>query len=345
MEKRSKRKFTYFLGVDVSRNKLDFALLQDKQQIFHKEIENEKATIFSFLKSLKELKKFTFSKCLVSMEDTGFYCNHLTECLKKLKMPFIKENPLKIKRTLGISRGKTDKADALRIAQYGQKHQDEIYFREDRRPVINKIASLCSLRNRLGILQGAIKMPLNEQRRFVRKSASAQQDKLCKGTLNAIDKDLQVIEKELDNTIKADHEFHRLMKIIQSVPQIGRVTAMHIIISTNEFRDIKTAKKFACYAGVAPFPNESGTIRHKAKISHVANKKMKALLHVCALGAIRNIPELREYYRRKTIDEGKPKMSVINAVRFKLILRVFTCVSQNREYQAEYRSSSFALTP
>jgi len=342
MGNEKKIKFTYFLGVDVSRDKLDFALIKDSKQILHSVIENEKSSITFFLKSLKEFDRFTYRKCLVCMEDTGFYCNHLTDCLNKHHMLFVKENALKIKRALGVQRGKTDKADALRIAQYGQRHQDDLYFKKNRRPVIFKLAGLCSLRNRLGLLHNSIKIPLNEQRHFIKKSAARQDGKLCEGTLKAINEDLRVIEKEIDQTIRTDERLSHLMKIIQSVPQIGPVTAMHIIISTNEFKDINTAKKFACYSGVAPFPNESGTMRRKMRISHIANKKMKALLHICALGAIRNITEIREYYQRKTILEGKPKMSVINAVRFKLILRVFTCVNHNRQYSLEYKSSNLS---
>jgi hypothetical protein len=61
------------------------------------------------------------------------------------------------------------------------------------------------------------------------------------------------------------------------------------------------------------------------------NKKVKSLLHLCALGALRNVPEIRSYYLRK-IEEGKPAMLVINAIRFKLILRIFACINQDRCY-------------
>ncbi|MCF6352283.1 MAG: hypothetical protein L3J06_04660, partial [Cyclobacteriaceae bacterium] len=41
--------------------------------------------------------------------------------------------------------------------------------------------------------------------------------------------------------------------------------------------------------------------------------------------------DLKAYYERK-VSEGKNKMSVINAIRNKLIHRVFTCVNENRKY-------------
>ena len=129
------------------------------------------------------------------------------------------------------------------------------------------------------------------------------------------------------------------MDIVCSVPAIGPITALQIILTTNEFKKITSARKFACYAGVAPFPYNSGSsVRQRTKVSNIANKKVKALLHNCAIAAARTDSEIREYYLRKVNIEGKPKMSVLNAIRFKLISRVFTCVGQDRCYQREYKS-------
>jgi hypothetical protein len=54
------------------------------------------------------------------------------------------------------------------------------------------------------------------------------------------------------------------------------------------------------------------------------------------MGAVLRNPELRRFFERKTKVDGKPKMAVINAVRYKLILRVFACVRQDRLYVEEY---------
>lgn len=123
--------------------------------------------------------------------------------------------------------------------------------------------------------------------------------------------------------------------IITSVQAIGTQTAAQLIIPTNEFKDIRDSKKFACYSGFAPFPKESGLFKGKNRVSPMANKKMKMLLHMAALVAIVHNSDLKTYYERK-VAEGKIKMSVINAVRNKLIHRIFTCVNQNRKYENIY---------
>ena len=63
---------------------------------------------------------------------------------------------------------------------------------------------------------------------------------------------------------------------------------------------------------------------------------MKALLHLAAMSAIQCNAEIKAFYTRK-VGEGKNKMSVINAVRNKLIARVFACVKNNRSYQENYK--------
>ena len=72
---------------------------------------------------------------------------------------------------------------------------------------------------------------------------------------------------------------------------------------------------------------------------YIANRKMKMLLNMAALNAITFNDELKTYYQRK-LAEGKNPMSVLNAVRFKLICRIFSVIKRNEEYQKEYRKNA-----
>ncbi|MDN5288711.1 MAG: Transposase family protein, partial [Mucilaginibacter sp.] len=71
--------------------------------------------------------------------------------------------------------------------------------------------------------------------------------------------------------------------------------------------------------------------------SHMANKKVKTLLHLSAIVAIQYNQDLKLFYERKVLQEKKNKMTVFNAVRNKLILRIFACVNQNRPYEKNYQ--------
>ena len=63
----------------------------------------------------------------------------------------------------------------------------------------------------------------------------------------------------------------------------------------------------------------------------MANKKLKCNLHMASLSAVRLDPDLKAYYDRKVL-EGKNKMSVLNAVKNKLLARVVAVVNKKEEY-------------
>ena len=106
-----------------------------------------------------------------------------------------------------------------------------------------------------------------------------------------------------------------------------------MIVCSGEFTKIQTGKEFACYAGLVPFEHSSGTsVRARPRVSHCANKKMKKYLH---LAGIQGEGELQAYYQRQ-LAKGKQKMSVLNAVRNKLVVRVCACIRDNQLYDPEY---------
>ena len=119
---------------------------------------------------------------------------------------------------------------------------------------------------------------------------------------------------------------------MESIPGIGRVTALYLITITQVFARFANGRKFACFAGVAPFEYRSGSsIRGKTKVSPLANKKIKSLLHMASLSAVRYDPELRLYYKRKK-EEGKHSMLVLNNIKFKLIQRAFAVINRQTPY-------------
>lgn len=123
---------------------------------------------------------------------------------------------------------------------------------------------------------------------------------------------------------------------ITSVPGIGPATATEVIVATDEFKAINDPKKLACHAGVAPFEYKSGSsVRGKTRVNQHARLRLKSVFHLGAMSAIRMKGELREYYQRK-VGEGKNKMSVLNAVRNKLIHRVCSVVHRGQKYDKNY---------
>jgi transposase len=236
------------------------------------------------------------------------------------------------KRSLGMKRAKTDKVDAISIAKYAFKNTELVRLWKPPSEVLEKIKHLATLKDRMVQTQKRLITPLEELRDAGQRKMADFLEKSIKKSIAAIDGDLKKIETKITECLKEDASLHHLFTLITSVVGIGFVTAINLIIHTQGFNIMCDSRKLACYCGVAPFPYQSGTsIRGKTKVSHMANKKLKTNLHMAALTAIRYDAELRAYYERKIL-EGKSKMSVINAVRFKLLARVVSVVKNDREY-------------
>ena len=331
--------FTYFIGTDVSKNKLDLAVMCGRTLLFHREIANTQQDITLFIKELSRLPEFGMEHAIFCMEHTGIYNNHLLGHLHKNKAHIWLQTAIQIKRSMGSVRGKNDKVDAIRIADYAYTHREKARFWVPTRDVIRQLANLTAARTRLVEAKKMLKTPLDEQDSFSTKKLTKKSAAICSHTLKAIDADLERAEKAIDQLIANDPELKRLFHLVTSVSGIGKVTARQILVTTNEFKDITSAKKYACYAGVAPFVHESGIFKGKGRVSHMANKTVKTLLHMSAIAAIQHNQDLKHYYDRKINEEKKNRMSVINAVRNKLVLRIFACVNNNSPYQNNYQKS------
>lgn len=181
-------------------------------------------------------------------------------------------------------------------------------------------------------------MPLDEQESFVSATLQRQVKSTSKKSLIALKEEQKAIDAQIDALIQGDARLSELFGWITSVPGVGPATATEILVSTNEMKVITSAKKMACHAGVAPFEYRSGTsIRGKTRVSHQARKRLKSLFHLGAMSAIRRKGELQDYYQRK-VAEGKNKMLVLNAVRNKIIHRIYAAVERGEKYDKNYIS-------
>ena len=330
--------FDYFIGVDVSKDTLDFALVKANQVLFHQQVTNDKKGIADFLKQLRQQTKAPISQCLFCMEHTGIYNNPLLKALHELTAPIWVERAVQIKESLGMVRGKTDKVDAQRIALYAYKNREEARLWTPPRPVMAQLDRLTAQRARLVKVIKLLQTPLTASEGFIDKADRKAEKQACAASLNALKADLKTADAAITTLIEADPQLKHLFERVTSVVGISQITAAEIVLSTNEFKTITDPKKFACYVGVVPFERSSGKRKGKAQVSHMANKKIKSLLHLGAMSAIQHCTQLKAYYQRK-VKEGKNKMLVLNNVRNKLVLRIFACVRDDRNYDEKYTTA------
>ncbi len=317
------------IGIDVSKLSLD---CYDHKSGSHEIFDNTLTAIAKMVSWSLKTSGANKNELWFVFEHTGLYSNQLIQYLSSNGCQFHVAPGLEIKRSLGVTRGKSDKADARRIALYGYRFREELVPFQVASEALASLKRLMSMRRKLVAQRAGHIATLGEQQRILNKENekvlfTAQQE-----IIHTLDLQITNIEQELDRIIAEDPELQNLYGLLTTVKGVGKVTARFLIVHTVGFTAFSTWRKFASYCGIAPFPNTSGTsIRGKTKISHLANKEGKALLSLCAGSAIQYNPEMKAFYKRR-IEEGKNKMSSLNIVRNKILARAFAVVNRGTPY-------------
>lgn len=328
--------YKLFAGIDVSKAKLDvvFFLAENPDGQFHGIFGNNELGCEEMVAWIQELTGLPISDMLFCAEDTGLYTLPICTFFDEHGGNLWVENALRLKRSLGLKRGKSDKADAAEIANYGFLHRGRAVLFKLPSNTISRLKHLLSCRKQLVKHQTALKNASGELEAFDGADAGFTLG-IRKALVREYDKKIDMIEAELLRCVKADDVLEKQYHLVNSVYCIGPQTAMFIVVLTQGFSLFDDPRKFACYCGIAPFPNTSGsTLKGRTKVSHMANKRIKTLLTMCALNTIKKDNEFKRYYDRK-IKEGKHHSAVLNVLRNKLVSRAFAAVNKNRPYCKE----------
>jgi len=233
---------------------------------------------------------------------------------------------------MGIQRGKNDAADSIRICVYAFRNQDKAVAFSPVNDAIGKMADLMAVRTRLITCIGSLKVPIQELKSMGLNDAAKITADASKKSISALEKEIKAVQEQIQGLVDADEKLATTFKYVTSVRSIGFVAALQLLIYTHGFSRFDNAKRLASFCGIAPFEYSSGTsVKGKTKVHSMANKQLKRTLHMCALSAVQFNPEMKTYYERK-VAEGKNKLLVINAIRNKLVQRVFACVRDKKEY-------------
>ena len=326
-----------FMGCDIAQDSFSYCLRSNKEILLEGLVGNDAKAIRQWLSALKRVHKLDPATMLFCLEHTGIYGMILMRTLYQRSLVVCVEGAANIKLSLGLQRGKNDRIDAQRIAEYAMRYTDRLKQWVPKRNAIERLQILIGLRSRLIKAQNVLASHTREVRKFLGKQDYMLLKNGTQDSLKAIQANLKKTDQEIAALIKSDDHLKKLSDLVTSVDSIGMVTCAAILVRTNEFKDFTEAKKFACTAGLAPFEHSSGkSVRGKTRVSHRAHKDLKTLLHMCAIGAISRKGELQDFYQRK-VDQGKNKMVVLNAIRNKLVHRVFAVVRDGVMYQKNYQ--------
>jgi transposase len=330
----------FFIGIDISKEKLNLCLLHGGNVLSDSEIKNTIADVKTAVKSVLKRYAISAEQLLLCAEYTGQYIYPLCCACEELSVDLWMENPAQIKASAGFVRGKDDAVDARRIAEYAARFEDKAKLYKLPQKNIASLRRLISERELYVADRAKYQGQRTDQARFMSRADFADKQRRQKRIIAELDNAIALIDKEIQDIIAADEELSRQQELLRSVEGVGPQVAAKMIAETNAFRDFASARQFACHAGVAPFEYCSGSsIRSRRRVSQRADKRIKALLHMAAMTVATNCHgELSEYYARK-VAEGKNKMLVLNAIRAKLIARMFAVIRDNKPYEKNFQFS------
>jgi len=335
----------YFIGIDVSKHTLDVAFIVNELSSLSQPVWKQFNNTLQGLQQMKcwlaEMQVSLCDETIVVIENTGIYHRLLWQFFSHLQINLCIENAAQVKWSLGIARGKNDKVDSRRLALYAVRNADRLKPTPALHYVVMPLKDLLTVRNKLIVQTRSIETALKELKHVSTSSAeTAALNKLLQPALKGLQQSLKQTEQKIKDVLKQNNTVYKTYKLLNTIPGIGHITAVYLICCSNMFTMCTSGKQLACYCGVVPFDYQSGiSIKGKHHVHKMANKELKRLLHMCALTSIKNHKEFKDYYERKK-QEGKHAMSILNAIKNKLVLRAFAVVKNERAYVDNYTKAA-----
>jgi transposase len=329
------KNWNVILGVDVSKLTLDISC--SERNVYLK--------IGNCSKGFRDFKKWCktndmdLKETLVVMEYTGGYEYRFIQFCESLSISYCRIPGLEIKQSMGMIRGKSDQADSFRIGRYGE---EKIKYLTPSKPLDKNIIilkQLLSFRKRLVRENAGMASTVKERKHMYHVNKADTVIHIATAKMKANGQYIHQIEQEIIEVIKSNEAMLLNYRIITSIKGIGPVNAWMTIAYTENFTSFTDARKYAVYVGVIPFSHTSGTsIKGRKRVSHLANKELKSELNQAAKTAIIHDREIRTYAERKLKNKCYPL--VLNNVKFKLILRMFSLVKRGEKYVENYKRAA-----
>ena len=303
-----------FIGIDIAKDTIDISVLPSGESWT---VDTTPTKLSETVDRLAALKPTN-----IVMEATGGYETRLAASLVTAGLPVAVVNPRQVRdlaRALGIL-AKTDAIDAHVLALYSEKVQPEC------RPLPtddeHALKELLTRRHQLVDMRTA---ESNRRQQIVSKQVAESITTI----IESINHEIDVIDCEIDNRIKASPVWHAKDKLLQSVPGIGKTTASMLIAALPELGHLNR-RQIASLAGLAPMNRDSGTFRGRRMISG-GRAFVRTGLYMPILSAIRYNPKIKTFYDR-LIAAGKLEKVAITACMRKLLTMLNSIVRENKPW-------------
>ena len=155
-----------------------------------------------------------------------------------------------------------------------------------------------------------------------------------KRQIKHLDKEIDLLEREMEQLIRKNEK--GLYTRLNTIPGIGKKTAMIMIVSTNGFRDFESASQVTSFFGLAPNERSSGSsVRGRTRISKIGDPLLRNHLFLCSFTASVHNPQCKALYERIVL-KGKSKKLALIAVCNKLIKQAYGISKSGLDYDKNY---------
>lgn len=311
-----------YIGIDIAKATFAVAIPQPRGGYQDHNLTNNEQGFTELLALLPPN-----SQCV--MEASGPYYLPLATYLeqKGQKLSVINRNagpPLVIRRfsQMRLRRAKTDKADAQLLSAFGANQAPSRW--QAPATLMSQIAQLQTLLEQYIKQRTALQ---NQQESF--KGSGVPNPGLAASlekSLAHLQEQIKALETQLDQLAKTHHA--DLYANLQTIPGVGRKTALCLLVITRGFSRFDSPKELASFVGLAPRVFVSGTsVKGKGHICKLGNGRIRQLLYMASMQAKKANPACKALYDR-LVAGGKPKLVALIAVAHKLVRQCFAVAKQ-----------------
>lgn len=320
----------FYLGIDVSKKKLDCALLDSvKNSVRSKVVVN---TAAGFAELQLWLKKQNAQNPHVLMEPTGVYHEPVAYFLSDAGLTISFVNPAQVRKfAQGIGvKTKTDKADSAVLARFGHTQKPDAWV-----PPSKSSRTLKALLARRDAVADDLQRELNRQEKLEATETPTLVIESIVTSIKFLRDELKRLQKSIDNLIDKDPDLREKKELLETIPGVGQRVSDHIT-ALLAGRDFQRAEQLAAYLGLVPVQWESGSsVRGRPRMSKAGPAHLRKLLYMPAIVATRLNPHIKALYER-LLGAGKSKMAAIGAAMRKLAHLCFGVVKTGRAYDAKF---------
>jgi transposase len=289
-----------YVGIDVSKDKLDMAVLGERQA---KQFSNTKDGIAQLVKQMADLQPE-----LIVVEATGGYQRAVVEALFHTGLSVAVVNPARVRQFARASGmlAKTDKLDAFVLAVYGKTMQPRRY--EGKTDAEKQLSALLVRRKQI---EEMLKAEQNRLRTTLPSLKSSVEQVIA-----VLKEQKKRLDEQIQEFLKQQKGWQEQSEILGSAPGVGPVTTATLLADLPELGKMDR-KKIAALVGVAPMNYDSGRKRGYRKTKG-GRGDVRSVLYMSTLVATRYNPVIQTHYQQ-LLKRGKLKKVALTACMRKFL--------------------------